>query len=127
MTTQWVAVSAAVVAVATLVLLMRGGRLREKYAGLWLVVGGATIVIALWPGLLGAAARLTGVVLPSNLVFFMALVLLVGVCLHLSLEVSRLEDETRILAEEIAIANLRLDRLQASGQSGQDPVTPVET
>jgi hypothetical protein len=31
------------------------------------------------------------------------------VCLHLSWEASRLEDETRVLAEEVALLRLRMD------------------
>jgi hypothetical protein len=52
-----------------------------------------------------------GVRTPSNLLFFLAALVLLGVCLHLSWEVSRLEDETRRLAEEHAVLRLQVERL----------------
>ncbi len=102
-----------------LVRLLRLGRLREKYAALWLVLGGSILLLALWPDLLGMAARLVGIEVGSNLLFFLAIMLLFGVCLHLSLEVSQLEDETRALAEEVALLRLDLDRPPRPGTSEQ--------
>ncbi len=87
--------------------LLRRHQLREKYAILWLLVSVSVLVIAVFPGVLANAARLTGVQTPSNLLFFIAALVLLVVCVQLSWEVSRLEDETRALAEEVAI--LRLD------------------
>lgn len=107
-----------------LVRLLRLGRLREKYAALWLVLGGAILLVALWPDLLGLAADLVGIQVGSNLLFFLAILLLFGVCLHLSLEVSQLEDETRALAEEVAILRLDVAEMAQSGLSdrGEDQV-----
>lgn len=115
------------VAVATLAILfgiLRSGRMREKYAGLWILIGLATIVLALWPGLLVSTARLLSVQVPSNLLFFLSILLLLGVALHLSLEVSMLEDESRVLAEEIAMVRLDLHEMRqllGPDQSGTQP------
>jgi hypothetical protein len=38
------------------------------------------------------------------------------VCLHLSWESSKLEDETRVLAEEIALLRLKVDELSAESR-----------
>lgn len=89
--------------------LLRNGRLREKYAAIWILIGTAILVLAAFPGLLVAVSRWFGVQVPSNLLFFLAILLLLAVCLHLSLELSKLEDETRILAEEVAILRLELE------------------
>ena len=113
----------ALLVVAFVLRLLRNRTLREKYAALWILVGALIVVLVAFPGLLGAAASLLGFAVPSNLLFLLAIVLLLGVTLHLSLELSRLEDETRVLAEEAAIARLvseqlgrRLSALEASLQ-----------
>jgi hypothetical protein len=98
---------AAVVALLVLFLMLRSGRLREKYALLWLALGVVTLVLAVFPGLLRGIADLAGVAVPSNLIFALSIVLLGGVAIHLSWELSVLEDETRTLSEEVAI--LRAD------------------
>src|SRR6185312_4164279 len=78
-------------------------RLREKYAFLWLVIGLAMLVLTVFPGLLEGLANLAGVEVPANLLFILALALLVGVTLHQSWELSTAEDEIRRVAEEVAI------------------------
>lgn len=90
--------------------LVRNLRLREKYAALWLGTGLVVVLLMIFPGVLDHLAGWVGVATPVNLLFLIAIILLLGVCLHLSLEISRLEDETRVLAEEAAIQRSLLDR-----------------
>jgi hypothetical protein len=93
--------------------MLRRKVLREKYAALWLVVGLATLVLAAFPQLLAGVAQTLGVQVPSNLLFALSILLALGVCLHLSWEISVVEDETRVLAEESAILRADLARLEA--------------
>lgn len=101
--------------VALVVEMLRRKKLREKYAIWWLVVGIATLVLAAFPQLLGFVAQLVGVQLPSNLLFILSILMLLGVCLHLSWEISVVEEETRTLAEEVAILRTQLDQVLAAG------------
>lgn len=103
----------ALVIVVLVVEMLRRKKLREKYAALWLVVGLATLVLAAFPQLLAQTAQLLGVQVPSNLLFSMTILLALGVCLHLSWEISVVEDETRTLAEEAAILRTHIERLEA--------------
>jgi hypothetical protein len=89
--------------------LLRRRQLSEKYAVLWLAVGLVILVLTIFPALLNALSRVTGVALPVNLLFFVGIVFLVLVALHLSWELSRVEHETRKLAEDLAILRLELD------------------
>ena len=89
--------------VVIVLVMLRRRKLREKYAVLWLLVGGGALVLAGWPHLLALVAGWLGVEVPANLLFAMSIVLLMGVSLHLSWELSMVEDETRVLAEEVAI------------------------
>jgi hypothetical protein len=109
-----VAVLFVVVVLVFVIEMLRRQKIREKYAVLWIVIGVGTLVLAAFPDLLFWAARLIGVQLPSNLLFAIALILLLGVTLHLSREVSSSEDEIRSLAEEVAI--LRADLRDVQGQ-----------
>lgn len=87
-------------------------RLREKYAVLWLVIGVVVLILGLFPQLLLGLTSFFGVQVPANLLFALAIVLLLGVTLHLSWELSQAEDEIRRTAEESAILRAQLDRLQ---------------
>jgi len=83
--------------------LVRRRQLREKYVLLWITVGIIVVPLALFPRLLDAATGAVGIASGVSLVLFLGLVFLLVLCVHLSWEVSRLEEETRTLAEEIAL------------------------
>lgn len=101
---------AVLVLVIIIVLLLRR-QLREKYATLWLLIGIALLIISVFPGLLLDLTHLLGVEVPANLIFALSIVLLVGVSLHLSWELSRAEDEIRRLAEDVAINRTSIEQL----------------
>jgi len=100
--------------------LLRRRRLREKYAVFWVIVAIATLVIAVFPATLTTAADLVGVEVPANLLFFGASMLLLGVSIHQSYEMGRLEERTRTLAEEIGLLRLEIELNRPSSMS-EDP------
>jgi hypothetical protein len=100
---NWLGVGAAAVLLVFVLELLRRGILRERFAALWLVVGGLLLLVAVFPGILRSATDTLGFELPSNLLFFAAIVFLLLVCVQLSYEVSRLEARTRRLAEDLAL------------------------
>jgi hypothetical protein len=96
--------------------LVRRGRLMERYALLWLLSSLVLLVLAAWTGLLERVADLAGVAVPSNALFVVGFAFVLALLLHFSLAISRLSDETKILAQQVA----RLDQeLEAAG-SEQD-------
>lgn len=101
------------VMLGVIVWMLLTGRLREKYAVLWLAIGTSVLVVGLFPQLLELLTIGLGVQLPSNLLFALAIFLLLGVSLHHSWELSRAEGKIRRLAEESALARAELDGLKA--------------
>lgn len=97
------------IAFVAIAYLLRARRIREKYAAIWLVVLAAILVLGAFPAVLTRLAELVGVETPSNLLFATSIVVLLLVCIQLSTEVSQLEEETRTLAEEVALLGRRLD------------------
>ncbi|GAB3839399.1 DUF2304 domain-containing protein [Micromonospora andamanensis] len=102
------------VLLATIVELLRRRQLREKYGMLWLGLLFVVIPLSLFPRLLDGVADLLGVASGVSLVLFLGIVFLLLVCIHLSWEVSALEEETRTLAEEFALlrAEVEADRME---------------
>jgi len=101
----------AVGSVVTLTLLfelLRRKHLREKYAVFWVAVALATLFVALVPQTLYWLADLAGVAVPANLLFFVASMVLLAISIQHSHELGRLEEQTRSLAEEIALLSTRL-------------------
>lgn len=103
----------ALIMVGIVLELVRRKIFREKYAALWLIIGASALILAGFPDLLAGVSKLVGVQVASNLLFALCIVLLLGVCLHLSWELSVVEDENRTLAEEVAILRTSVERLEA--------------
>jgi hypothetical protein len=108
-TVQIAALIGAAATVIAMVEMLRRRQLREKYAILWLTLGVGLVIIAVFPGLLITIGHRLGFTAPSNLLFLVAGLVLLLISVHLSWEVSRLEDETRILAEEVALLRLEVE------------------
>lgn len=120
MSSNWVGLAGALLLLGFVVELLRRGILRERFAALWLAVGLLLGLVALFPQVLGSLARAFGFEVPSNLLFFTAILFLLLVAVQLSHEVSRLEARTRRLAEDLALLAAEVRGAAAEGQ------TPLE-
>jgi hypothetical protein len=92
--------------------LVRRRRLLERYALLWLFSAVALLVLAIWRGLLERVADALGIAYAPNALFFLAFSAILVLLLHFSVAVSRLADQSKILAQRLALADERLRRLE---------------
>lgn len=92
--------------------LVRRRQLPSKYAALWLVVGVGGVLMAAVPAALNAVARVLHVYDPVNLLLFGGVTFLLLVCMHLSWECGRLEEETRTIAEQLALLSVEVHQLR---------------
>ena len=111
------AIAASLLTFVFVFFLLRRGVLQEKYAVLWLAVSGIALFAAIFPGFLRWLSNVLGVQTPSNLLFFITVVLLVLVSVQLSYELSRHEMRIRRLAEEIAILRTELKQRRRDGEN----------
>lgn len=120
-------ITLALVFLALLFVLLSTRRLREKYAAIWIALALGVCVLGAFPGLVLWLTRVTGVEVPANLVFALAMTVLLAVCLQLSGEISTLEEETRTIAEEQALLEARVRALEsaATAQASQVPQARV--
>jgi hypothetical protein len=87
--------------------LVRRRRLLERYALLWLLSAWVLLALAIWQGLLSDLARVIGIIYPPNALFLIAFGFVLVLLLHFSLAVSRLTDQTKVLAQRLAILEER--------------------
>ena len=113
-----------VVTLVVLFELLRRKHLREKYAITWVVVALTTLLVAAFPSILFWFSNLIGVAVPSNLLFFIASMVLLVISVHHSYELGRLEDRTRALAEEIALLRLELENTSEGPSMSSSPSPP---
>ncbi len=119
----------ALVAIAILFLvvldLVRRRRLLERYALLWLGSALALMALAAWGGLLEEVSSAIGVATPSNALFVAAFGFVLVLLLHFSIAVSRLTDQSKILAQRLAILEERERELETElAQRGEQAIDP---
>lgn len=83
--------------------LIRERRLKEKYALLWLATSLLIIILASSRALLEGIATAVGIYYPPSLLFLLAVIFLVIVNISFSITLSRLSDNNRQLAQEVAL------------------------
>ena len=102
---------ASLILILVVVELVRGRRLKERYALLWLATGVVLLVLSIWRDGLNTIAGWLGVTsYPPAVLFAVATLFIFLVLLHYSTVISRLTDENVDLAQRIALLEERLSR-----------------
>jgi len=77
-------------------------RLSENYAIAWMLVALVGVALGLARPLVDRLSKSLGIAYGTSLVFALAILFLVGVCINLSMHVSKLESRLETLAREAA-------------------------
>jgi hypothetical protein len=104
--------------------LVRQRKLRGKYALLWVAVGLFLFAFAIVPDVLVPIADWVGVAYEPAVFFMAAIAFLFLMVVHFSFELSRSEERTRVLAEEVALLRARMDK--SDPPSDRTPTAPVD-
>lgn len=101
--------------------LIRRGRLKERYALLWLAASAVLLVLSLSRRLLESIAGTVGIFYPPSLLFLVAFVFLLLITLHFSAVISGLSEKNKRLAQEVALLRQELETLKqtTAGGAGQ--------
>jgi hypothetical protein len=116
-----VAAIAAVALILVVLELIRSRRLQERYALLWLLTGAVMLVLAVWRDLLGLVAGAIGVHYPPSALFFVGAVFVLIVLLHYSTVISSLSEQSKVLAQKLALLEAELEELRTE----RDRITRV--
>jgi len=108
------AVGATFVLLLLVLELVRRRRLLERYALVWMAVTALLIVLAVWDGLLTGVATLIGIAYPPSALFVVAFGFVILLLLHFSVAVSRLTDQSKVLAQSLSLLEERVRRQEQS-------------
>ena len=94
----------AIGAVVLVVALVRARRLKERYALIWLLVAFGMLLLAVTRPFVDSVSRFLGIQSGTTTLFLVAILVLLGILLQLSLSLSALEEKVRDLTEAVALA-----------------------
>jgi hypothetical protein len=83
--------------------LIKRGKLREEYSILWIACTVLLLVFSFWREGLHVIAQLLGVVYPPSLVFMGAIFAIIIFLVHLSIVVSKLQQQLKKVAQDMAL------------------------
>ncbi len=125
---QLLAVAASGVLLLVLLELVRRRRLLERYALLWLFSAAVLLGLSIWTGALEGIANLVHVDYAPNALFAIAFGFVLVLLLHFSLAVSRLTDQSKLLAQRLALLDERQRRQEGpSTEQERDEVEDLRS
>ncbi|UCD57968.1 MAG: DUF2304 domain-containing protein [Candidatus Hydrogenedentota bacterium] len=89
--------------VILIVELVRRRKLREEFSWLWILAGFITLVVGEWYGLQLFLTRLSGAVSSTSIMFFLCIIFLMAVNIHMATKISLLITQVKNLTQELSI------------------------
>jgi hypothetical protein len=118
---QLVAIAATALLFVAVLELVRRRRMLERYAIVWLGSAFALLALAAWSGLLTTVATAIGIHYPPSALFVIAFGFILVLLLHFSIAVSKLADQSKVLAQRVALLEERNRKLEeALAESGDE-------
>ncbi len=103
--------------------LVRQRRLLERYALLWLFCAVILLALAIWRDFLETIAKAVGIIYPPNALFLIAFGFVMVLLLHFSMAVSRLADQSKVLAQRLARLEERQSRVEEGRAQEDDSIS----
>jgi hypothetical protein len=93
--------------------LVRQRRLLERYALLWLFSSAVLLGLSIWRGALEELASAVGIFYAPSALFAVAFGFVLILLLHFSLVISRLAEQSKVLAQRVGLLQYEVDQLRA--------------
>ena len=123
MTPVKISIAAAIASVLLILIvleLIRGRRLKERYALMWLLTGLVLLVLSAWRGGLNTIAGWFGVATyPPAILFAVATLFIIVVLLHYSTVLSQLDEQNTLLAQRLALLEAEVRTLAPPGSAAE--------
>jgi hypothetical protein len=120
-TTQYIAIAVSVSLFLYILFLVRNKKIKEEYSLLWLSSSVVFIIFSIWRDGLELFARLMGIAYPPAALFLILLLAIFLILIEFSVNISKLTEKNKVLAQELALMKHELESLKA-GKQAEKPV-----
>ncbi len=107
--TRVIALGVSIAFLGAVLELVRRGRIREEYTTIWILVGGALLVVGVWFDAVRILARAVGAWTSSSTLFFFGEMFLLVLCLQYAVRLSSLTQRVKQLTQEVALLRGELE------------------
>ncbi|MBW6459754.1 MAG: DUF2304 domain-containing protein [Bacteroidales bacterium] len=120
-TTQYIAIAVSLGLFLYILYLVRKKKIKEEYSLLWLFSSIVFIFFSIWRDGLEYFAKLVGIAYPPAALFLILMLAIFLILIEFSIIISRHSEETKILAQEIALLKNRIE-MSESGKKAQNTI-----
>jgi hypothetical protein len=116
-TTQYIAIFVSISLFLYIFYLVRNKKIKEEYSLLWLASSLVFIVFSIWRHGLEFFAKLMGIAYPPAALFLILVLAIFLILIEFSINISKLSEKNKILAQEIALFKAELELLKSGKQA----------
>jgi len=93
-----------------IIYLVKNSNLKEEYSFLWIAVSIIMIAISTFPQILNFLRKFLGFSFIENILYFFSLFFLLVLSLQMTVQVSKLTNQTKTLAQKLALLEEKLNK-----------------
>jgi hypothetical protein len=120
-TTQYIAIAVSISLFLYILYLVRKKKIKEEYSLLWLSSSLVFIIFSIWRHGLEYFAQMMGIAYPPAALFLILMLAIFLILIEFSINISKLAENNKILAQELALLRNELDGLKA-GKPVDNPI-----
>lgn len=93
--------------------MIRKTKLHLQYALTWLISSIIFVVIAVFPGIVNKISVILNIKEPVNALFLLIIFLMINIIFTLSMTVSKLNDDIKVLTQEVGISKFEIEKIKS--------------
>lgn len=109
---QYISVLGSVVFIGLIVMLIRNKKIKEEFSILWLFFGLVFLFLSIWRGSLEIIAQILGIAYAPAAIFLILIIAIISILIHLSLIISRLTDQAKVMIQELGLLKMEMDTIK---------------
>jgi len=117
---QYIAIAVSILLFSFILWLIRSKKIKEEYSLLWIFFSLVFVVFSLWRGALETFAFQLGIAYPPAALFLILLMAIFLILIQFSIIISKLADNNKTLAQEIALLKFEIEQLYSKKAESQE-------
>ena len=113
-TIQYISILGSIIFIILMILLIRNRKIKEEFSILWLFFGIVFFVLSVWRGSLELIARILGIAYAPAAIFLILIIAIISILIHLSVIISKITDQNKILIQEVGLLKMEFDILKGN-------------
>ena len=109
---QYISILGSVVFIGLIIMLIRNKKIKEEFSILWLFFGLVFLFLSIWRGSLEIIAQILGIAYAPAAIFLILIIAIISILIHLSLIISRLTDQAKVMIQELGLLKMEMDTMK---------------